>query len=302
MSKSLFTVLILSAFLSVAGNAQSHKKFSIPFELTPYNNIAVKVVLNRQDTLVLMLATASSDVTISEEAMAHVKTLHFNGSVDGVQSWGGNANTSDYSTRNSIDIGGLHRDSVTIWKDLQSGQGTFGKFGLNLFKGKVVELDFDRKLLIVHPALPRKSKRYERLQWLPPGEDMMVRGVCRIGTDTLGNAFLIHSGYGGALLLDDDFAAKNKLETAIKITSEKKLQDAFGNVITVKKGVLPGFDLGKYQLKDTPAGFFAGAIGRQTMSILGGDVFKRFNWIIDTEGGYLYFRPNGLFDLPFSNI
>ena len=79
-------------------------------------------------------------------------------------------------------------------------------------------------------------------------------------------------------------------------------QDAFGNVIAVKKGVLPEFFIGKYAIKNAPVGFFAGSVGRQKFSVIGGDVLKRFNWIIDIGGGYAYIRPNGLFDLAYSRI
>lgn len=47
--------------------------------------------------------------------------------------------------------------------------------------------------------------------------------------------------------------------------------------------------------------FFKGAIGRQKISMIGGDVLKRFNWIIDAKREYIYLMPNSLFNTNFSS-
>lgn len=42
-----------------------------------------------------------------------------------------------------------------------------------------------------------------------------------------------------------------------------------------------------------------GSIGRQKMSVLGGDLLKHFNIIIDRKNGFIYIKPNQLMDTPF---
>ena len=49
-------------------------------------------------------------------------------------------------------------------------------------------------------------------------------------------------------------------------------------------------------LDDITVGFFSGAIGRQKMSVLGGNVLKRFNILIDSEREHIYLKSNGLVD------
>lgn len=140
--------LVVSAFLCATTSGQVRQantkgNYSIPFRLTAYNNILVRAVVNGHDTVSLMLHTASSDVTVTEEASAKLQTIKFNGTVDSVKSWGGNANSSDFSQHNAVALAGMRWDSLTIWRDKNSGQETDGKFGLNLFENKIVELDFD---------------------------------------------------------------------------------------------------------------------------------------------------------------
>jgi len=46
-------------------------------------------------------------------------------------------------------------------------------------------------------------------------------------------------------------------------------------------------------MKDIPVGFFEGSMGRQKMSVIGGEILKRFNLIIDSNRKYIYIKPNG---------
>jgi len=91
-------------------------------------------------------------------------------------------------------------------------------------------------------------------------------------------------------LFDDEFVQKTELGTAIEIVDEQDLKDAFGNVIKTKKGVLPQFSIGSLTFEDLTVGFFDGAIGVQRMSIIGGDLLKRMNFIIDAKRENIYIK------------
>lgn len=305
MYKPAIILTVFFTFLFFTGNAQrgaKHKKYSIPFHVTAYNNIAVAAVLNNEDTVTLMLHTAASDVTLTEEATAKLKTIQFRDTAGNVQSWGGNVNTSLFSNNNSLLIEKLKRDSITIWQDKNSGQETDGKFGLNVFENKVLEVNFDKNLLTVEAKLPHNISHYEKFKILSDNDEMFIKALCLAGKDTLENYFLIHSGYAGSILLDDGFVKKYMIGQQIKITGEKKLQDAFGNTLTVKKGLLPSLIIGSWKLDNAPVGFFEGTTEMQSISIIGGDILKRFNWIIDARREYIYLKPNAFFKAGFSNI
>ena len=284
--------IILSLLLSchVASHAQE-KPIVIPFELTKYNNLSVPVVLNKKDTLHLMFHTASSSVTLIEESVKKLSTLNFNGT-DTVTSWGGSENTSRFSPGNTLQIGGLTIEQEPIWEDKYSGHFTDGKFGLGLFKDKVVEIDFDKKQIVLHNSLPPKVKSYTKLPAKFENNKLFVQATCNTGHDTVSNRFLIHSGYSGAVLFDDQFVADHKLNEHLQVTDTKEMKDAFGNALKTRKAVLPGFTVGKTTLLNIPVNFFEGAIGRQKMSFIGGDIIKRFNIIIDAKRTAVYLQPN----------
>ncbi|WP_338876272.1 hypothetical protein WBJ53_11540 [Spirosoma sp. SC4-14] len=97
---------------------------SIPFNLTSYNNLSVKAVLNEKDTVNLMVHTAANTVTLTEDA---AKSLRFDGA-DSVKSWGGSENTSWFSKSNLLQISELMRSNTPIWENKNSGPQTVNTF------------------------------------------------------------------------------------------------------------------------------------------------------------------------------
>ncbi|MEE1945239.1 retropepsin-like aspartic protease [Pedobacter sp. KR3-3] len=300
MNKFKSSLFVLLAFCSQLVWAQSSKPAIIPFQLTKYNNMAVKALVNHKDTVSLMFHTAASSLMLTEEATKRMKSLVFN-RVDSVKSWGGESE-SRYSKSNSLKIGDLVWENLEVWEDKNSGQQTEGKFGPDLFENKVVEIDFDKSQILVYEKLPAKVKKYEKLPLSYTNSNMFITGTSKLDGKRIDNKFLIHSGYAGAILFDDAFVAANQLDKKLKIVGEKSLKDSYGNIIKTKKAILPGFAIGKIELADVPVGFFEGAIGRQKMSILGGDVLKRFNIIFDAQRTFVYLKANSLAKTAYSNI
>lgn len=279
----------------------AEKTYTIPFQLTDRNNLSVQAILNNKDTVQLMFHTAADDVTLTEDAVKRLSTIVFAGA-DSVKSWGGADNTSRFSKSNLLQIGAQSWDHVEIWENKNSGPHTDGKFGPNLFENKVIEIDFDKKLITVSAALPAKVKNYEKLKLTFERNMMFVEASCIIGNNTFSNKLLIHSGYSGGILFDDKFANENKLADQLKIIDEKQLKDSYGNILKTKKAILPVLIIGNEKLADVPAGFFDGAIGRQKMSVIGGDILKRFNIVIDAQREYIYLKANKLKKTDYTNV
>lgn len=267
---------------------RTNETVSIPFTLSKQNSIVVEVQINDSHLLNLMLHTASSDVTLTEDTVRKLGDITLGNDVR-IQSWGGTSD-SHYSTGNRVRIGPLTRDNVTLWENKNSGEGTDGKFGLDFFGDSVVEINYDDGRIVVHDRLPGKARDYETLDLDTEDGELFVRGVCLFGEDNRENRFLIHSGYAGGLLLDDAFAASSGIGGKITITETSSLTDSFGHVIKVQKGVMPGFSLGHLRLSDVPVGFFSGDIGRQKQSVLGGEILKQFNLIFDIGHKKLYIK------------
>jgi hypothetical protein len=288
LTRVSFTILFfLSFFSSVA-----QKVDNIPFHLTEYNNLSVKTIINETDTVNLMFHTAANSMTLTEEAVKKLKSLRFTENTDSIKSWGGQANSSRLSKGNLIRIGSLTWNDVSIWENINSGQHTDGKFGIDLFKGRVIEIDFDNSMIRLSKKLPEKIKGYQKVKLVRKDGNLFIEAACKTRDSTFKNIFLIHSGYAGALLFDDQFVKDTKLNAQLQVTGEKTLKDSFGKTLKTKQAVLPGLFIDNLKLVDVPAGFFEGAVGRQKFSVLGGDVLKRFNMIIDANREYIYLKTN----------
>ncbi|MFT3825175.1 MAG: aspartyl protease family protein [Chitinophagaceae bacterium] len=301
MSSLIIAVCLYQGAIGQQKNQVTEKDHIIPFQLTKYNNLSVQAVLNNKDTVNLMFHTAASSLTLTEEATKKITSLKFEGT-DTVKSWGGADNESRFSKSNTLQIGDLSWENIAIWENKNSGPLTDGKFGPDLFENKVVEIDFDKKVIIVHAALPAKAKKYEKLKLTHESDLLFVEAECSIDKSTYKNKFLLHSGYSGAILVDDKFAAETKMGDQLKIVDVKELKDSYGNVLKTKKAILPAFRIGNEKLTNTSVGFFEGAIGRQKISIIGGDILKRFNIIIDAQREYIYLKTNSLKNTAYSNV
>ncbi|HQR94788.1 MAG TPA: aspartyl protease family protein, partial [Sediminibacterium sp.] len=163
MIKTNVGCMVLGLLL-VMGNLSAQKEkatsasIQIPFQLTTYNNLSIQAILNGVDTVQLMFHTAANALTLTEETIKQLKSIQFVATTDSVKSWGGQANSSRYSPRNKIQIGSLSWDNQAIWENQLSGQYTQGKFGMDLFKNWVVEIDFDHSLILLHKELPSNIK------------------------------------------------------------------------------------------------------------------------------------------------
>lgn len=277
--------------------AQPPQKSVIPFRLTAHNNLSIEAIINQNDTVQLMFHTAANSVDITTQAAKNSTTLDWNQKT-AVNTWGGDA-SSRVSANNILEIYGLHWDSLTVFESENSGPTTDGKFGLQLFVDKAVEINYDDQQLIVHTQLPHYADDYLKVPLYLEHDLLFVECLSIIEGDSYPNRFLIHSGYGGTVLYDDAFVSESKIGARIPITTQQELKDSHGNTIVVKKGTLPLFKMGDYSFQDMPVGFFEGAIGRQKMSVLGGDLLKRFNFIIDEKRAFVYLKPSRLVEAPF---
>jgi len=290
--------LLIAQLISGQDTKVSESTYSpdtLAFQLTSHNNIVIKAILNDVDTVQLMFHTAANDVSLIKASTENLTSLVWSDEVGDVNSWGGKGQQR-MSENNILLIGDYKWDSLLIWESQHSGPTTDGKFGPNLFADKWIELNYDLSKVIIHDVKPHHIASFEKLPLQYEHGNMFIEGKSKIGSKEISNRYLIHSGYSGTILYDDVFAEDNHLSDKIEIIEEQELKDSLGNTLTTKKGKITQFSLGNAILKDLTVGFFSGAIGRQKMSVLGGNVLKRFNIIIDSKREHIYIQPSSLSD------
>lgn len=270
------------------------KNIVIPFTLTAHNNIVVQALLNETDTIRLMFSTASDGVYLIKDFTGKLKSLRLNSLQDTVRSWGNSVHLSRSSENNALRIGDNVWKNLSITEDINSSFETDGKFGMALFTGKVVEIDFERLLIIVSTKLPLKVKQYKKLKLFNLDGLSLVEATCKTARSVSSRLFLLHSGYEGGLLLSDSCEPEPCLKDELPIFGEQILENAYGEKIRSTQSVMPTFFLGGYVLKNVQIGFFEGLLNNSRINVAGCDIIKRFNLIIDAERQNIFVRPSHL--------
>ncbi len=288
MNKNLLSFLL--TILTITSFGQNVVK-EIPFRLTKYNNIIVPVIINQKDTVQLMLHTGSDYVTIIEDSYKKMKSIAISDTLNNVTTWAGYSDMK-MSQNNVIKIGDDTFNKIPIFIDKQSGHESDGKIGLKFFEGKYFEINFDENKLYVYDKAPTKLKKYTKLNSRYSQETLYIKAFPFIDKKPIETEFMIHTGFSGALMISDDFAKEYKLLEKFEIIGESKLSDAAGNVILSKKSILPDFELANQTFKNVPMSFFDSTIKIQHKNIMGGDLIKRFNLILNPEKDILYVKKS----------
>ena len=277
-------------------NPPSHD--TIPFILTEYNNIKIKVCLNRTDTLFLKFDSGATGLLLTHEAIAEKTSL-----LDNQKNAGGGTAKPDYDKMNlynTLQMGELTWDSLDIFPVVLSGQGTDGRFGWDLFEGRVLELDYEKNIMIVHSALPKLPKGYSKLPIEYTHGLFCINGTLKIRKKKYTNRFLFDSGYQRTIMLDSILMQEQNFPQDLKVIKKTIMKNGQGReipVITVNNEALM---LGRFILCDIPAQRLSSDNpARFKTHILGNEVLKRFNTVIDFYHHFIYLKPNNLWELPY---
>ncbi|MFN8349365.1 MAG: aspartyl protease family protein [Spirosomataceae bacterium] len=288
------TVFLL--LLSLRGYSQSLSD-TLTFSLNKQNNICLKARINHSDTLTLMFHTASTGITLLNETVTKKLPLRLDKS-NTVQTWGGTAE-SRYSQGNTMTMSGLKWENMTIYTNENSGEGTDGKFGQDLFAGKIVEINYDIKQLIVHKNLPPNINNYAKSGLKIIQGSIYIEAALGTGEEVYKDDFMFHTGYGGSILLDPKIGEKYKMQARLHTVSTSELRDSYNNVIKIETKLLPELTVGGETLHNVPVSFAAQS-SEIPMKVMGNDLLKRFNVIFDFRKNEIYLKVNQLRGMPFA--
>lgn len=271
------------------------KSDTIAFTLNKQSNICIKARIDNSDTLTLMFHTSASDITLTREAIKSKIVIKLD-NTDEVQTWGGMAK-SENSEHHSFFINHLAWNDMTVFADDNSGVDTDGKFGCDIFKNKIVSLDYNKKRMIVSETLPKKLRRYSKMAMNFERGSMYIEGTLKTGETEYKDKFMFHSGYGRSILLDPIIAEKFDMST-LKTIETSELRDSFNNIIKIETKEIPEVNIGGKKIKNVPLSIAAQS-SKIPMKVFGNDLLKRFNVIFDFQKNEIYLKPNSLWDLPF---
>lgn len=257
---------------------------SIRLGINGQNTMFVKAALNKTDSLVLNFDTGTSNLSLTAEALKDKIKQSLKAGV------------------NVLSIGNKKYDGFKIYKVELSGHGTDGRFGWDLFDGMVVELNYDRGIMVVHSQLPeylKKDQAYERLEVKYLDKLFFVETTINQGSSSYKDWFLFDTGYQRTAMLDGPLLREHHFPTTeMKEIKKVIMRGGQGNEIPVITANLESLSLGKYKLKNIPAQLLSESrlVINKRMNILGNEILKRFNVFLDFQNNAVYLKPNRLFN------
>ncbi len=252
---------------------------TIPFVLTEKDVIAVKAIANAKDTLTIHFDIGSFDFRFIPSTFEKYPSL---------------------KKVNTIQLGGLIVQNPTIVRTKVTATNMDGRFGWNMFEGKSVEINYEKKCLVVHSQLPKQLKGYSKSKLV------FVRSFPCVSLDIIFNnkayrsQYILDTGADKALILDSTWVRKTNFINNLKVIHVSKLSDPHGKIYETKTVVTPQVKINNYLLADVPATILAGENPTQLeINLIGTGILKRFNTILDFKNDWIYLKPNQLIDVSY---
>jgi hypothetical protein len=156
-----------------------------------------------------------------------------------------------------------------------------------LFLDKVIELDYDRMLIVVHETLPPLPSGWIQQDLILDGVVPYTRGALEVDGTTRRGWFMVDTGAYTSILHSEHLAPSSKIV--------RELRGMLGFRALGPSIVFGGQTyVSNYSVR--PYDGDAAALG-----LLGNDVLKRFNLILDNRAGAVYLRANARVQEPFRN-
>lgn len=271
---------------------------TVPFTLTADNAISVKTVMNDVDTLLLHFDASSFDFHFTQNAILKKTKLLVNHADALAGKASPNYNNLNKATK--LQIGSLVWHNVEVLPTKITADGMDGRFGWNLFEGKLVEVDYDKNIMIIHSQLPKNLKGYTKSKIGFVRSFPYIKGTFEIAGKKYTGNFTMDTGSGQALIMDSAWVSNQHFPTDLKLIKSSILSDPRGNKFEIKIVQAPRYRLNGFTLTNIPTLLLAGKnpMGFQ-INYLGNDLMKRFNMILDFEKDIIYLKPNKLTPLKY---
>ena len=257
---------------------------TIPFRLGDNSKIYLKGNLNGSQLLDIQLDLGAGGSVIKKASVAKVNmnfdqttTLH---NTDG-------SNQVPFSSRNLLQIGDLAWDSVSIAVADNMTHREDLIIGNSLFRNKILEINYDKMVLVIHDTLPGHATSYCRRDLVLDGGVIPFVEVSLSQGDTKSGWAMFDTGAYTTILNSQDVPIPYRVlgELGKMVGSNR---NRFIPKLSIANQEFSGFN---YNVQD---------MGKNGLHmILGNDLLKRFNTILDNRNGYLYMQPNSLIQSPY---
>ena len=264
---------------------------TLRFELDKNFGIHVQSRLNGSAPLDFLVDTGAGAVVLTAAAARQRVPLRVDGQT--INAGADGRRSVPTSSGNVLEIAGLRWPQVSLLTiDYAGGAAFDGVLGWVAFENRIVEIDYERRYLVVHDRLPALAADYA------PVELQLRNGLPFIKCTLTANGqpsegwFDLDTGSDGGLVVGQRFAADHGLTGLPRLGTAHASGSAGG---TVRQAIvaLPKLKVGAYELYQLPLYINEqDPAGGATAENIGSTILKRFNLVLDFRAQRAYLRPN----------
>lgn len=278
----------------------------LPFSLAAESVVLIKgVLVGHPDTLLFILDTGSSGISLDSTTASALGLVPVESDIN-IRGIAG-VRKAEFLYNKELELNGLVVDSLNFhindYEFLSYTYGTQidGVIGYSLFSRYILKIDYDvREIEICSQGpirYPRGGHVLRPFIRTLPVQPARVRDHHRITT-----RFLFDIGAGLSLVLSRDF----EQDSALIRKSRKRFPveaHGVGGKFAMEMTLVKDFRLGPYRFRKVPTMVFDDEFNVTSYPYLGGlignQILKRFNVILNYERREIHLKPNNLYREPF---
>jgi hypothetical protein len=305
-TKIFLISLLLCTHAAVAQPAKAVKITTLPFEQLYGGVILLRAqVGDKADTLNFILDSGSGGISLDSTTVAqlHLPLTRTDQTAIGI----GGLHRVQLVENQALRFPGLSIDSLNFtvnnYELLSQSYGmqVDGIIGYAFISRFILNVDFDSSKIHIYTKgaykYPRQGYTWKyRLVYLP-NTSIDVRDGRRVK-----GQYYIDTGAGLAMLFTEEFAADSALLSPGKKPLVTQV-DGMGGKATTRLTTIKEVKLGPYKFKNIPAYLYNdeyNVINYPAGSgLIGNDILRRFNWVLNYSKKELHLVPNTAFNEPF---
>lgn len=275
-------IIIIALFYSLSSYCQTEKlSDTIVLKMNEYNTNFVQVVFNEIDTLNLNFDTGTTEINLNRITLKNKLK----------------SKPELYNKLYNVKIGNLTFETK-VYDSEFSGQNTDGNFGWDFFKGKIVEINYEKEFLVIHSELPKNilnDNKYSKLKIEYWKDLFFIKSVIKENGKKNSDLFLFDTGFHKTVMLDNDLLKEGDFPVEkMKVIKKVIMKGAQGNEIPVITAYLKSLTMGNCELKNIPVLITTTnkPLKDKNVHILGNEVLKKFTMFLDFKDNFVYLKPN----------
>lgn len=278
---------------------QSHGAGALTIPITMENGkLHIKGRVNGSKTLDMIFDTGADSCVIYPSARSKGVELKMDDSI--LNSGTGGVTLRRVSRDNRIEIADARWNHVPLVCVEKQADRSDAIIGYSLFEDRVVELDYDRMLMLVHDGLPPHASEFSKTEMPYSGTLPSVEIIMADGSRSYRGNFILDTAANGSMLVNQAFAMDHNMHGTLRKVGSGVSRGVGSGSIRSNQLMLPTLSIAGHSLRDVPLHVELPSNANQAPpgGVVCMDVLCRLNSILDFPAGEAYFRPNTRFSEP----